>query len=169
MKNIIQPILSLTLICFVLTFLLAFVNHFTSPVIQSAALTRATSVQQHMLPDAEYIFEVFGDFPESIVSAYKSNNNVGYVFTVQTRGYGGYIKIVIGINEHGQILASSVLSHTETQGLGTHIFDRANALEAEGRSLLNIDAVAGSTLTLRAYQRALSDALSAFEILEGTP
>jgi electron transport complex protein RnfG len=84
---------------------------------------------------------------------------------VTSYGYGGEIKLICGIDTDGKIIKSAVLEHSETQGLGTIVFDKADRYEGKDRNLDGIDAIAGSTISSNAYKNAVSDAFAAYEII----
>jgi len=166
-KDFVLPILSLTLICLAITGALVLVNNVTLPIITEAAVERAENARRDIIPHAvDFVLVEDERLPGSIIEAYTTNGE-GYIFIVAVRGYGGEMRVIIGVNPDGSIISSSVLAHSETVGLGTIIFEISDYHEAGGGSLLDVDAVAGSTITLHAYQRTLSDALAAFEIIRG--
>ena len=167
-KDFVLPILALSLICLVMTGALVMINNVTHPIIAQAAAQRAEEARRDMIPGADDFAPVWDErLPGSVLAAYATTNDVGYIFIVSVRGYGGEMRIIAGVDRYGAIIRSSVLSHSETVGLGTGVFYVAADMEAEGGSLLDLDAISGSTITLHAYQQALSDALAAFEIIRG--
>ena len=169
MKNdFVMPILALSLICFVMAGALVLVNNVTHPIIAEAAIERAETARRDIIPGAdEFVLVQDERLPGSVVEAYTTTNGAGYIFIVAARGYGGEMRVISGVDPDGAIIRSMVLSHSETVGLGTIIFEISDYHEAGGGSLLDVDAVAGSTITLHAYRQALSDALAAFEIIRG--
>lgn len=94
-------------------------------------------------------------------------------------GYGGPIRVLVGIDRSGTIIASRVTDHQETPGLGDKIeARRTDWIEAfAGRSLANtapsewavrkdggaFDQFTGATITPRAVVNAVHDALRLFE------
>ena len=170
MKNdFVKPILALSLICFVMAGTLVLVNSATYPIIAEAAVERAEAARRDIIPGADEFVLVQDDrLPGSVIEAFATTNNAGYIFIVSVRGYGGEMRVISGVDPDGAIIRSMVLSHSETVGLGTIIFEISDEQEAGGGSLLDVDAVAGSTITLHAYQQTLSDALAAFEIIRGS-
>ena len=166
MQDFVKPILALSLICLFMAGALALVNGATQPIIVAAAAERAEAARRDIIPHADdFVLVEHADFAASIIEAYSTTNNVGHIFIVAVRGYGGEMRVIIGVDSNGGIIRSLVLSHAETVGLGTRVFDMAASMEAGGGSLLDIDTIAGSTITTDAYQLALQEALSAFELL----
>jgi electron transport complex protein RnfG len=167
-KDYIMPILVLSVICLIVSGALAAGNNLTAPIIEQAAAERAEAARKEILPDADEFVPLHAEgFPKSIDAAYGTSNGIGYIFMVTSVGYGGDIKMVVGISPEGRIIKTAVLSHTETQGLGTVIFDRAREYEGKDGRLEGIDAVSGSTITFNAYRNGVRDAFAAFEIVKG--
>ena len=110
-----------------------------------------------------------------------SGNSLGYVITVITsEGYGGDIKFSMGIQADGPMNGISILSISETAGLGM----RANTDEFKsqfvgkntdqivytknGASADNeIDALSGATVTTNAMTNGVNAGLCAFRVMEG--
>ena len=110
-----------------------------------------------------------------------SGNSLGSVITVITsEGYGGDIKFSMGIQADGTMNGISILSISETAGLGM----RANTDEFKsqfvgkntdqivytknGASADNeIDALSGATVTTNAMTNGVNAGLCAFRVMEG--
>jgi electron transport complex protein RnfG len=170
MKNdFVMPVIILSLICLVVSGLLAFVNYETEPIILQAAAQRAYEARREIIPqaDAFILLEDVEGLPRTVHRIYAAENGTGFVINVTSSGYGGDMEILCGIGPDGRIIKTTVLSHTETQGLGTIVFDRAIAYEGKDQNLEGIDAIAGSTITSNAYKRAVQDAFKAYEIVKG--
>ena len=169
-KDFIMPVTVLTLLCLIMAGALALVNNITYPVIKEAAAERAYIARKEIIPQAEEFILLEPDrelIPETVAEIYAANNNTGYIFIVYTYGYGGSIKLICGIDPDGKIIKSKILAHTETQGLGTIVFDRAVSYEGQDADFAyNLDAIAGSTITSNAYKNAVLDAFAAFEIIK---
>jgi electron transport complex protein RnfG len=169
-KDFIMPVLVLTLICLLISGALALVNNITRPVIEEAAAERAYIAKREIIPEANdfiLLIEMEG-MPKTVTEVYETDNDTGYIFLVDAYGYGGEIKLICGIDPDGRLIKSKILAHTETQGLGTIVFDRAVIYEGEDINFVySLDAIAGSTITSNAYKNALTDAFAAFELIKG--
>lgn len=170
-KDFIAPILSMSLICLVMTGALALVNNITEPIIEAAANERADEAMIALIPEADGFVPVSnsesGNFPPAIRDAYRASNGAGYIFIVSTHGFGGEKRIMIGLCDMGYFNGSTVLSHNETISFANRVFEVRDYLEAQGKSLLDIDAISGATQTLDAYQQAIEYVYEALETLEG--
>ena len=167
MKNdFVKPVLILALICLLVSGALAATNSVTQPLIESAAAERVETAKREAIPGAEG-FELIldGAFPSSVKEAYKTTNNVGYIFMVTTTGFGGDIDIMCGIGIDGKLISSITLQHAETKGLGSKIADEPYASQYVGadRGLDGIAAITGATISSNAYMTAIRDAFEAFE------
>ena len=171
MKNdFVMPILVLSLICLVISGALAFTDSVTRPVIAEAGALRTESVRLEIIPQATgfEIIEADG-LPETVVGAYRTINDVGYIFMVESSGYGGDIQLICGVGMDGKIIQCKTLGHSETQGMGSRITEREYEDQYIGVSgdLDGISAISGATISSKAYVNGIRDALAAFELVKG--
>ena len=100
----------------------------------------------------------------------------GYVVTATDKeGYGGDIKITVGITADGTINGISILSITETAGLGMRATEPAFYEQYQGKQAEKfvvskdggdgepIDALSGATITSRAVTGAVNAALGYYQ------
>lgn len=111
----------------------------------------------------------------------KDGKVVGYVLTVTGKdGYGGDIKLTVGISSEGEVKGISFLSISETAGLGMRaknadFKDQFNDKKVEQFKVVtdgsgessdaSIDAIGGSTITSKAVTKAVNYALAAYSII----
>ena len=95
---------------------------------------------------------------------------VGYCVEVASPGFGGDVSLMVGYLADGTVKSVSVVSHSETPGLGSVVCEEAY-LEQYGAGLSgvltlgeDVDAKAGATVTSRAI---LSGVNRATELLQG--
>ncbi len=133
-----------------------------------------------------------GDEITAAVKAIDASGNVmGYIFNVTTgKGYGGDISLTVGIQADGTVNGYSVLSISETAGLGMNAKDNAEwaaqfkdvVIDADtgftvvkdstgalksGTKDGRIDAISGATITSKAVSGAMNSCLAYFQSLEG--
>ena len=200
-NKIIKDAMALTLITLVAGVALGAVHGITKdPIARQEALTKEAAYKE-VFADAEsyetveMTDELAGQLRSSLDSeGYKaqsidevvdavdgSGNSLGYVITVITsEGYGGDIKFSMGIQADGTMNGISILSISETAGLGM----RANTDEfksqfvgkntdhivytKDGASADNeIDALSGATVTTKAMTNGVNAGLCAFRVMEG--
>lgn len=167
MKKYIKSIVALTLICAVVSVLMAVTNYFTAPTIaknESAAANEALLV---VFPDGEGFEELDlskYELPESITAAY-SEKNGGYVFKMEVSGYSSGLVIMCGINADGVVVGATCLSSGETLGYEKTYGDTLKNATLD--TIDSVDVIAGATKTTAGYKGAIKDALNAFVILNG--
>ena len=201
MSKIIKDAIALTLITLVAGMALGAVHGITKEPIARQEVLAKEAAYKEVFADAEsyetveMTDELAGQLRSSLDSeGYKaqsidevvdavdgSGNSLGYVITVITsEGYGGDIKFSMGIQVDGTMNGISILSISETAGLGM----RANTDEFKsqfvgkntdqivytknGASADNeIDALSGATVTTNAMTNGVNAGLCAFRVMEG--
>lgn len=168
MKDIIKPIAVLAGICLVVTAVLAYINLITSPIITAAEQEAAEQARMEVMPGANSFEQIDIELPEGVTEAYTSDNG-GYVFMLSTKGYGGEIKLICGIDAGGSITGISTLSHAETSGIGSKVVENGSGYREGyyGKTADNyseVDAVTGATISSKAYKKALNGAFEAYEL-----
>lgn len=173
-KDIIRSVLALFLICLVVSAALALVNSFTSPVSENNALMREYTARKELIPEADDFLPVEQDFSDEIVSAFAAKdageNTLGYVFTVQEKGFGGTIKVMCAISSDGTILRVNTLDvSSETKTLGGKTAEPAYTDQYVGKTetLDGVNAISGATVTSTAYRACVTAAFEAFSQIGG--
>ena len=170
-KEIVKPIVVLTCICLVVTALLAYINTVTQPIIQAAEEKAATEARAEVLPEANGSFTPLDIEVEGVTEAYQADNGAGYVFSLVTKGYGGDAKLICGINSNGEINSCKTLSHGETSGIGSRVFDnnepfKDNFTGKTADTYEQVDGITGATISSTAYKKALKSAFEAYEAVK---
>lgn len=197
MKNkFLKNCLALFVITLVAGVSLAFVNEVTKEPIAKAQDKARLEAYEVVYPNAE--FKVMDNSDEILKASSKSlekenlsqcsvddvlavtdknGNLIGYVFSATSpSGYGGDIKVAIGVsNKTNKITGFTVLSHSETAGLGAKatedefksqfIGKSANGINYTKNGASNdteIDALSGATITSNAVCEAADSALAVY-------
>lgn len=197
MKNkFLKNCLALFVITLVAGVSLAFVNEVTKEPIAKAQDKARLEAYEVVYPNAE--FKVMDNSDEILKASSKSlekenlsqcsvddvlavmdknGNLIGYVFSATSpSGYGGDIKVAIGVsNKTNKITGFTVLSHSETAGLGAKatedefksqfIGKSANSINYTKNGASNdteIDALSGATITSNAVCEAVDSALAVY-------
>jgi electron transport complex protein RnfG len=168
-KDFVMPILVLSLICLFVTGALAIGNSLTQPIIAAATAERARLTMREIIPQAENFepLELEGK-PRTIYAAYRTSNDVGYIFIVQTPGFGGYVRIICGVDPNGRVIRTAILSHGETPGFADPVFAESHSGRYWGQDkdgIETISIVTGSTVTSTAFKSGLRYALTAYEVV----
>ena len=86
-------------------------------------------------------------------------------------GYGGPISVMVGVNMDGSLAAVSIMSHSETPGLGARSTEPWFTAQFKGLSLGavglsskggKVDAISGASITSGAVVKAVREALELF-------
>ena len=106
--------------------------------------------------------------------AYDANGNFqGAAVKTSEGGFGGKIEMMVGFLADGTIKGTSVLSHSETPGLGANMTgkfkDQFVDKNPDDFKLIvkkdggNVDAITAATITSRAFSKAVDKTYKAFE------
>lgn len=176
--DILKPTVVLTVICLITSALLAVTNMLTAPKIAELAVKTETEARQEVLSQAiEFSDEKFGDTAYCIGKD-ENGNTVGYVFTATSKGYGGEIKVTVGVDTEGKVTGVKILDISETPGLGMNA-DNADWLsQFIGKTLgINVNkntpgdneiqALTGATITSKAVTAAVNEALDYYSQVTG--
>lgn len=168
-KDFVMPIVILTAICLFISAALAITNYFTEPIIVKAAAERAEAARSEAIPEADG-FEIVAldGAPSTVTEAFRSTNDVGYIFMITTAGYGGEIKLICAIDNDGKIITCKTLAQSETKGLGTKITEEPFAGQFPGKdsALEGVSTITGATISSKAYVNAVKDAFAAYELVK---
>jgi len=169
-KDFVKPILVLTLICIFISAALAFTNQKTAPIIAEAERVKAEQARKEVLPEADSftLMELTG-LPTTVLAVYKADNGAGYVFMLSTKGYGGEMKLICGIDADGKITECNTLSQSETKGLGTKttLPEFRDQFVGKDSSLSGVETISGATISSKPYINAIKDAFTAYEMAKG--
>ena len=200
MKNkIVKDTLALTVITLVSGLLLGFVNDITAGPIASQQAKEKEEAYKAVFADAASFEAILSEedaelesyldengfkaqnIDEVMVAKDDAGNELGYAFTVTTsEGYGGDIRFAMGVQEDGTLNGISILSISETAGLGM----RANTEDFKNQfkdknvekftytktgaaSDDEIDALSGATITTNAMTNGVNAGLAAFRYEKG--
>lgn len=171
--------LSLTSLCLLAGTALAGVRMLTErPIAQAAEKARAEALKA-VLPtfDNNPMAEATEADGLNIYPATLAGTPVGAAIeTYSDAGFSGRITLLVGFRSDGAVSGFSVLSHSETPGLGARMdrwfrsTDNDNSHNITGTSSLlavrqdggDIDAITGATITSRAFTEAVNRARKAY-------
>ncbi|MBQ7229413.1 MAG: RnfABCDGE type electron transport complex subunit G [Oscillospiraceae bacterium] len=162
---------TLLLICAVTAGLLAGVNAITAPVIEELNAAKTQEAISAVLPGG-FDTEItdYADATGLVSKIYQGAN--GYAVEVGPSGFDNTITMMVGIDNEGKVLGISVVSHTETAGLGAVAADgtpkgiafRDQFVGQSGSVSVTkdggtMDAITGATITSRAICVGVNAAL----------
>lgn len=166
---------------------LAWVNNITEkPIAEKAQQTLAAGIKEVMnstdikVEDPDTVkMEIQGK--ESIFTIHNLHTTdgayLGSAVESTTMGFGGDLKVLVGFNAEGTILGYTILQASETPGLGAKAdkwFQKDGKGNIIGKSVAkgdlkvnkdggDVDAITASTITSRAFLKAVNQAYSAYQ------
>lgn len=181
-------VLVLTLVCLGASAAVAVVYAVTKDPIAAASVAKTNKAIEEVVPQfdnnpSEEVLMVAADLqkPEETDKVYvakKGGEVVGYAVESTTKkGFGGAFSIMVGFTPDGKVFNTSVLSHSETPGLGAKITDKGSHFitQWKGKNLTDgsvnlsvkkdggdIDAITASTISSRAFCDAMERAANTF-------
>ncbi len=178
-KETISLALKLFIITALSALILAFVNKITAPVIERNSIESFNKSQAEVLPEAvsftktdfsDVALDLEGVKIDSLsIGLGNDNNCIGYVAsTVCSEGYGGDVKVMVGLTPDLKILKAKILSASETPGLGAKASEPKFIDQYKGKSGIlsvikgtasnenEIAAISGATITSNAVTKAVN-------------
>lgn len=171
-KENIFPALVLVCICLVVTLALAGTYSVANPKIIENQMKAADEARMQVLPEGDAFTAYDGELVDGVVDCYFADNKAGMAVTAQYKGFGGAVKVMIGIDAEGKITGVTITEHGETPGLGTKAMTEEYLAQYQGvgevvgghiKSDSNIDAVTGATISSNAIYCSVEEALKQFE------
>lgn len=170
--SIVGNIIILALICFIVTLALAGTYKVTQTALEEQKAIAAAEAEEAgegadsglsaALPGGSDFVEVDGALPEGVLKAY-SAEGAGYVFEVQSKGFGGAATFTIGIDSDGKIAGIVPGENGETEGIGSAALEADYLAEYVGKSSSGeVDAKTGATVTSGAIHDAIDLSFEAY-------
>lgn len=187
-SNLLNMALCLTGVCLVCSAILGGVYAVTYDPIQEASKKALELSIGKVLPEGGQISEAQNVNMDGVDYEYYSScaDTVVLAYAVKstTIGFGGPLTVMVGVLPDGTVYNTSVLSHSETPGLGAKCTEDPKFLanwnyetrQATGKKLENItvtkdggdvDAITASTITSRAYSLAVANAVKVVKNMGG--
>ena len=191
-KFILKVAGTLTVISLITAFLLGLVNGVTKDKIAAIDAEKTRVAMSAVVPEGSEFTDAL-DLTDDVVAAAKAQGGTitelygvtnggaeaGYVAKVSASGSQGTITMMVGIDANKAITGISVVSHSETSGIGTKVVE--NKPNAAGTPVLdqfigmsgagslvvgsNITAVSGATVSTKGITMGANAALAAVEAL----
>ena len=191
-KFILKVAGTLTVISLITAFLLGLVNGVTKDKIAAIDAEKTRVAMSAVVPEGSEFTDAL-DLTDDVVAAAKAQGGTitelygvtnggaeaGYVAKVSASGSQGTITMMVGIDANKAITGISVVSHSETSGIGTKVVE--NKPNAAGTPVLdqfigmsgagslvvgsNITAVSGATVSTKGINMGVNAALAAVEAL----
>lgn len=174
-------VISLTAVCLVCSTILGFVYKSTAEPIRQAEIAKTNASIGEVVPEFDNIpsqddtVVTVGDKQYTVFVARKGGQTVGYAIKSYSTGFGGVINLMVGITPDRVVYNTSVISMSETPGLGAKIvpygefnaqfkgwntYEKTLKVKKDGG---DVDAITAATITSRAFIAAIENALAVFD------
>ena len=167
-KFVLRLALTLLAITAVVAVALAGVNMVTAPAIAALNAQKTQDAIEMVLPGGGEEVE----FPETALVSKVYASETGYAVEVTPGGFDNTITMMVGVDKAGSVLGISIISHTETAGLGAVAAAGTPAGEAFRNEFVGasgsvsvtkdggeVDSITGATITSRAVCVGVNAAL----------
>ena len=185
-------VLVLTGVAVIMGGILAYVNHLTEgPIAQQKEKTLADGIKAVMVCDdivvakTDEVIQNDAKGKELVFKIYQvtdaQGKDLGAAVESTTMGFGGDLKVLVGFNPEGTIMGYTLLEHAETPGLGAKAdkwFQKDQKGDIIGKSPVEpltvskdggqVDAITASTITSRAFLKAVNNAYNAYKATPAT-
>lgn len=168
LKEFIYPTCILAVVCLIISSALAITFKVTDPIIQEAIKSDADFARTQVFTGDSNFTKIELVTPvENCTEIYKANNNSGYVFTTDAKGFGGTMNVMVGIDADAKITGVKLMTHNETPGLGTktaepNFTDQFIGIQTQETDS-KVDTISGATISSNAFKKAVKTAFVAFE------
>ena len=171
-KFVLRLALTLFIITAVVAVCLAGVNSVTAPAIEKLNAEKTQEAIELVLPGGGEMLDAsaYTDATGLVSKVYASDT--GYAIEVTPGGFDNTITMMVGVDKGGNVLGISIVSHTETAGLGAvaaagtpaGIAFRDQFVGQSGSVSVTkdggeMDAITGATITSRAICEGVNAAL----------
>ena len=185
-SSLLNMVMVLVVVSLVMGGVLAWVNHITEgPIAEQAEKALAAGIKTVM--GGEKLTVVANDTIHKTIDGkdatfvvHKTQNSrkqdLGVAVESTTMGFGGELKVLVGFDTDGNITGYTILQHAETPGLGAKAdkwFQEGQKGDIIGKSPAQkplvvkkdggeVDAITASTITTRAFLKAVNQAYDAY-------
>lgn len=164
MKEMVRYGVTLGLICFLASTVLAVVNSVTEPKIKLQKEKEENAALKEVMSESSDFKPYYQDDKIIYYTAYDSKDKLnGFVIKAEGKGYSSNIETVVGLNVNLEIVGIKILSHNETPGLGSRVSEPPFLEQFKGKNLdtfNQVQAITGATISSGAVINSLKDRIS---------
>ena len=165
--GMVKTVVTLILFAAVVAGCLGLVNHITSGRIAEYKAAKLQTSMRAVLPASEYS-QILYSGDGNVAAVYRAGD-AGWVIEVTPSGFGGLIDMLVGVDKQGAVTGVSIVSMSETSGLGANAARESFRSQYVGKSGSvklrkqggEIDALTGATVTSTAVTNGVNTALQA--------
>ena len=176
-----SPAVVLTVVCVMMTFLLAMTYGVTKDIIANNIRLEQETAMKALLPDADSFVEVPVSEVKGAANLFEVNKNskiIGYVVMSEGKGYGGKFPVVVAFNLGQTLVGVRITGTRETPGFGKQVEEPAYLEQFKGMPAVqeftyskesgktHFDQVTRATITSKGLRNALNNALKVFQAID---
>lgn len=166
-----KPAVPLTVISVIIALLLAVVNSVTADrIVQNTLIEKEKAIKGIFTECDTFASANASHFANSVSDAGSvlnaSGEIIGYYADVAPIGFKGEISLIVGTDTEGAVINVSLLSASETPGVGTKATDSTYLSKYAGltsEAIPDVDTITGATISSRAVRQGISAAVSTIE------
>lgn len=175
-KSIIKPTLVLMLIVAVVSGILAFTYNFAgiADLGKGVSPEELDAMRPEVLPTATKLIHTDVELEDAdFLGAYVDETGNGVAIHLNVKAYGKEpMKILVGIDKDEKIAGIKIISHSETNGIGSKVDDAAYLAQYIGKKSpikdgADIDIIASATKTSVALVNGVNHAFDIYEKIKG--
>ena len=175
-KPSVKPVVVLSVIALVVSFLLALVNSFTAPIIEENQKAATLAAYVDVMPtvsDAKTLEEVTDYTTENVTGVVKAEDG-SIAIKAEEKGFdGGILTVIMGYDTNGTVTGIWVDASTQTKGIGSNVANDTFLAQFNGMDgTQNIaigqggfDAYSGATISSKALFAAINDCVNCYNEL----
>jgi electron transport complex protein RnfG len=166
----VRMIVVLTIVSMFSGVVLAQTYKMTIPKIMENDKIKQENAIKSVVPGGKQVNDVSKEGIEAFEVTDENGNKVGMAFVADAGGFGGIIKLMVGIDiENRKLTGMTVLSHAETPGLGARIQEswfqeqfKDKSIDDEFAAKQDVDAITGATVSSKAVADGLRNSIERF-------
>ena len=174
-ESTVKPVVVLSVIALIVSFLLALVNSFTAPIIEENQKAATLAAYVDVMPtvsDAKTLEEVTGFTTENVTGVVKAEDG-SIAIKAEEKGFdGGILTVIMGYDTNGTVTGIWVDASTQTKGIGSNVATDSFLAQFDGMDgTQNIvmgegyDAYSGATISSKALFAAINDCVNCYNEL----
>ena len=168
-ESTVKPVVVLSVIALIVSFLLALVNSFTAPIIEEHQKAATLAAYVDVMPtvaSASDLDEVTDFTTENVAGVVKATDG-SIAIKAEEKGFdGGILSVIMGFDTNGTVTGIWVDASTQTKGIGSFLAQFDGMDGTQNITLgQGYDAYSGATISSKALFAAINDCINCYNEL----
>lgn len=174
-NEIVKPTLVLVIIAVIVSGLLATTYNVTGVGELGNGISQAKldEIVKEVMPKATKLVDTGIKIDDTrFLGIYKDEGGAGAAIHLVTKGYGGKIKMLVGLDNDGNVVGAKIMETAETPNIGTKIsepdfiaqFISKNTSVASKKKGGDIDTISGATISSKAFITGINTAFEFYKL-----